>query len=654
MTRSRLAAATLAVGLLIAVGLPGTALAGATGSVLSVRSDGEHVDLSVSATAIPAGSVLDPLSVVLTVDGVVVPATATTTAPTDVTRIRQVAMIVVDTSGSMAGAPLAEVKQAAATFLAQLPPYVSVGLVSFADSARVNVRPTLDRQAVRAQLAALRASGSTTLYDGMRLALGQLGSSGQRLLCVLSDGADTASHTSLAAVTADVRGAGVATDLVGFRTDPVQTATLRKLASDVGGRLIPASDVRSLVGAFTTAAGSFATEVQVTGQLDSALPAGRHDVSVSMRFGAATVSDKTTLTVAGGVAPSSQSPSGPSAGSAVTEPSLARPAALAAMLVMVFVALLVLGLAVLVPRRGAAVRRNLRGLDAYTPGTGPSGRHEGGGVAAEPDGQSGLAQTALGVSERFVTRRGTRDRLVLRLEQADVRLTAGEWVLLRTCAAVAGVAVASVLLGNVLIGLLVGVVMTAVLAHLYLSVRAGHRAKAFEAALPDTLQLVASSIRTGFSLPQALDAAGQGGNQPMSGELNRALAEARLGAPLEDGLDRVADRMGSQDLRWTVMAIRIQREVGGNLSEVLHTTATTMRERAALRRRVQALSAEGRLSAYILIALPLLLTLFLFLTRRPYLSLLWTTTPGLVMSVLGAVGMVVGWLWMRKLSEVEV
>src|SRR6185369_16920917 len=134
-----------------------------------------------------------------------------------------------------------------------------------------------------------------------------------------------------------------------------------------------------------------------------------------------------------------------------------------------------------------------------------------------------------------------------------------------------------------------------------------------------------SSLQTGFSLPQAVDAAASNGQQPMAGELSRALAEARLGAPLEDGLDRVAYRMDSRDLQWTVMAVRIQRQVGGNLSEVLQTTAKTMRDRAAMRRQVRALSAEGRLSAYILIALPLGLTAFLFLTRRSYLSLLWTT-----------------------------
>jgi tight adherence protein B len=214
--------------------------------------------------------------------------------------------------------------------------------------------------------------------------------------------------------------------------------------------------------------------------------------------------------------------------------------------------------------------------------------------------------------------------------------------------------VSTLLIGNILIGLPVGIVVTWLGSHMFLSHRTRRRMDAFEGQLPDTLHLVASSIRTGFSLGQAVDGAAQGAAEPMSAELNRALAQTRLGEPLEDALDGVANRTDSRDLRWTIMAVRIQQHTGGNLSEVLQTTAATIRERAAMARRVKALSAEGRLSAYILILLPILLFAFLFLTRRPYVSLLWTTTPGLIMSALGLVLMVVGWLWMRALSKVEI
>jgi tight adherence protein B len=144
------------------------------------------------------------------------------------------------------------------------------------------------------------------------------------------------------------------------------------------------------------------------------------------------------------------------------------------------------------------------------------------------------------------------------------------------------------------------------------------------------------------------------GREPIASELNRALTESRLGVVLEDALDKVAERMDSLDFARVVMAIRIQREVGGNLAEVLQTTVATMRERAAMRRQVRALSAEGRLSAYILISLPILMFCWLFLTRRAYVSLLWTTTLGLIMSVGAIIAVVIGWFWMRKVAQVEV
>ena len=101
----------------------------------------------------------------------------------------------------------------------------------------------------------------------------------------------------------------------------------------------------------------------------------------------------------------------------------------------------------------------------------------------------------------------------------------------------------------------------------------------------------------------------------------------------------MAVRMDSENMRWTTMAIRIQREVGGNLAETLRTTAATLREREMLRRQVRALSAEGRLSAYILIALPVLLFVYSYFVNYDYVSLLWTTVMGIVMSVAGLISM---------------
>ena len=178
--------------------------------------------------------------------------------------------------------------------------------------------------------------------------------------------------------------------------------------------------------------------------------------------------------------------------------------------------------------------------------------------------------------------------------------------------------------------------------------------KKFEAQLPDVLTLVASSLSTGFSLPQALDAVAKDAADPSAKEFSRALAETRIGSDVSDALERMAARMDSENMRWTSMAIRIQREVGGNLAETLRTTAKTLREREELRRHVRALSAEGKLSAYILTALPIGIFFYTMKTNREYIELLWTRPLGIAMIIAGLISLGIGMFWMRKVVDVKV
>ena len=132
------------------------------------------------------------------------------------------------------------------------------------------------------------------------------------------------------------------------------------------------------------------------------------------------------------------------------------------------------------------------------------------------------------------------------------------------------------------------------------------------------------------------------------------VAEVRLGRPLDEALNAMADRVGSEDFRWAVLAVNIQREVGGNLAEILDIVADTLRERESTRRQIDALSAEGKLSLYILMGLPIFIGLWIYKFNRGYMSLLLHTTGGLFM--LGAAGvlMVAGYLWMRKIVAIDV
>jgi Flp pilus assembly protein TadB len=234
-----------------------------------------------------------------------------------------------------------------------------------------------------------------------------------------------------------------------------------------------------------------------------------------------------------------------------------------------------------------------------------------------------------------------------------VTVAPGEWIVLRAGATLVGGVLLALPAG--LPGLLAGAVLGWLAVGRYRRWRQSRRRQAFSEQLPDALQLIIGSLKSGFSLGQAMDAVSRDlPAGPLTAVFGRAMAETRIGADLGDALARAAERIDNEDLAWVVMAVRIQRDTGGNLAEVLQTTVDTLRERERLRRQIWALSAEGRLSAYILVALPILMAGFMFVARRSYLSTLWTTRVGLVM-LIGAVTLVViGSIWMSRWVKVEV
>lgn len=316
---------------------------------------------------------------------------------------------------------------------------------------------------------------------------------------------------------------------------------------------------------------------------------------------------------------------------------------LTVVLAVVFVALFVLGLLVVgALRPDHRARRAAEQIERY------GIRH----VAVSTDGP--VARFASRWVAPLLEIRDVGPRLADRLDLAGISRKPAEWVLIGGCVSAAIAFAVTVLFGNPLVGIVIGGLagwrgMRFALSYLIKRVRGR-----FGTQLPDVLQFIAGSLRSGFSLGQGLDAVVREDSQPAAGEFSRALAAARVGVGLEDALDTVADRMDSSDLRWTIIAIRIQREVGGNLAEVLANTVETMRDRASLYRHVKALSAEGKLSAYILVALPLGVFGWLFLTSRPYVRPLYSSVTGFGLLTFFVVLVVCGSLWMRKMIKVEV
>ena len=259
---------------------------------------------------------------------------------------------------------------------------------------------------------------------------------------------------------------------------------------------------------------------------------------------------------------------------------------------------------------------------------------------------SGMAGRSVAVVDRVLAGGQRQRSIALSLAQAGLAMTAGDFVVLVVMAVLAAVAV-GFLLGGPLVALALGLA-TPLLAKLLLGFRAGRRRSRFADQLDDSLQLMASSLRAGHSLLRAMDAVSKEAPAPTSEEFSRVVNETRVGRDLSPSLDDVAARMGSDDFTWVAQAIAIHREVGGNLAEVLDAVGHTIRERNQIRRQVKALAAEGKLSAIVLMALPLGITAFLYTTNRPYIMRFTEGPLGWALAGTAVVMLIAGALWLRS------
>jgi tight adherence protein B len=199
-----------------------------------------------------------------------------------------------------------------------------------------------------------------------------------------------------------------------------------------------------------------------------------------------------------------------------------------------------------------------------------------------------------------------------------------------------------------------GFVSVAALPMLTLRFLAARRKKRFAMLLPDALTTLAGSLRAGRSVGQAMDALSRELADPMGRELRKVVAETRLGRSLHDALSDAAVRIDSPDFRWTVLAMQIQAEVGGNLAELLDQVAATVRERSRMKGEVKALTAEGRASAMMLVILVPGLGLFMAAINSAYMAPLITTTIGRVLLIVSGVMIGGGYFWMSRMVKIDV
>lgn len=548
-------------------------------------------------------------------------------------------VLVVDTSGSMEGRPLTDAKAAAKGFIEKLGPDAQVALVAFSDVPEILSGLTEDRSSLLGEVSGLSAQGETALYDGVVAAAGLVprDALGQRAVVVLSDGGDTVSAASFEAAVAAVEAAGAPVYAVALESDEYNPQALQTLVQSSSGRLITVAGSAELAGTFDAIAREIQDAFVVT--YTSARPRTK-DIEVDVTASAGDVSVTTALAYENPAY--SWTPAGEE--DVLVRGAKENPNILigTAFLAFISVSMLVVGGLTLLTRE----RNSLRDLHYYDQ------------LRSRPQAETGGATDqvrarVVDAVDLVAGKRGFTDVIGEKLEQAGMQLRPAEYITFHVLGVVVLSVATQMLTGNFVLSFAV-VALLAFGPIVMLDIAIARRREHFEAQLPDILGMISSSLRGGWGLLQAIEFVVAQAGPPAAAEFRRVQTESRLGMPLEEALQAMAARLQSSDFDAAVTAIVIQREVGGNLAEVLDIVSKTVRERAALNRQVSALTAEGRLSALILMALPVFEAVVLSIVSPGYLVPLATTLPGIAMSVSAVFLMFIGAWWLRLITKIEV
>jgi tight adherence protein B len=592
----------------------------------------------------------DPAQLSVTVDGQ--PVSNLEVAPLGESSVPVGVVLVIDTSGSMEGAPIEQAKSAATSFVDQKRPEDSIAIVTFADTAAVLTGFTTNADDLKARIDSITADGETAFNDGVILGIQQFDTLADNVLqnmIVMSDGEDTASTAStedaLAAVEgSDARVFGVALESPDFNPDAVAA-----VAEAGGGLFLSTPDPAQLSALYgqigreinNTLVARFVSPISTPGEAEfvAAYPGG---LSSTVAF---PVSGYATTTTA---APTTTTTLVPITGEVVEGDAPLSIGSLALIAAAGIGLTAFLFIIILFGRdEDAGGGRFAKRLQAYGRRAKPHEEEKKPFLQRIP-----ILNRFSQAAEEEVRKRGLLSGVNAALEQANIPMTPGEAILaMFGLAAVGGVFIA--IFNSPLTGLITFAVLLVVFV--FLINWAGNRErKRFEKQLPDTLTLLSTSLRAGYSLLQAIEAVASEAPDPTAREFSRAVAESRLGRSVPDALEGIVHRTQSKDFEWATMAIEIQREVGGNLAEVLQTVADTMLARNRLKGEIKALTAEGRISAVVLGSLPFALGIFLWFNNREYLQPLLDETMGRIAIVAGLVLMAGGILWLRKIVDIEV
>jgi tight adherence protein B len=547
--------------------------------------------------------------------------------PIDRNRVPISVAVILDTSDSMRGRALAAAVDAAKTLIDQKPARSEAAVFGFARTPYLIHTWSPSSVALDASLGSIRPSAGTAIWDTVGMASQSVGArrGASRVLVLLTDGADTSSAATVTDAAKAARSVHARVFVVGLPGARTNRANLERLVSQTGGTFVQVRSFGQLHQVYAGLATELGQQYLLT--YESQLRGTGHTVSVDVSVGGLHASERYTIPpIAGPLAPPLTS-------------WWATRQALNALASGIGVLVLVIAYVLIRPKRPNPVRR----LRAYALGSSASGT---------PD----LLAVTAGRSRRMGPRPGAGQvwaRFAADVERGEIGngpirlLVLGMAIGTAAAAAAAWTAHQPLLVAG-------GPVVGAVGAWAYVTNRASAWYRHFDSTLPDALTVLASSLRAGHSLLQAVDHVADEADEKTAREWHELVRQTQLGIPVEDAIDAMTHRIGSRELQWISLVARVQHQVGGNMAEMFDIVAETVRQRYRLRAQIHSLTAQGRMTRWVLTIAPFALGGILTVMSPAYINVFLSSNVGRGLIVGACCLIAVGSLWIKKLVEIEV
>jgi len=558
--------------------------------------------------------------------------------------------LAIDTSGSMKGVPLSDASGAASFFVNEMRNIDKIAVVGFSDGVIVHSDFTSDHRKLRDSISGIEARGETALFDGIYEAC-ELFRSGYNIkhkyLIVLSDGMDTASsHTSEEVIDIALK-EDLAVYSVALLSPEFNPESIKNISEGTGGEMLATADSGELKELYEKISKKIINQYRIS--YTSLWPAAEN-IEISLDIEKLDISESAALSY--------------------ENPYFSHPPRkimfdyknyfLLALFdiwwvkiiiysaVFLAVTFFIYAMVLFIPVRRKTLKDKARQYGFRTESRKAEEASE---YEEEPE-RRGFIGWVLRIVSVIASRRGFIELFESRLERAGIRIKAPEFIAIHLFVVVAIGMTVYYFSKNLILAAVI-IILLALAPFLILNIKTSQRLRQFHEQLPDALQLISGSLKSGYSFNQALTMVVDESKPPLSEEFRRILSEIRMGIPEREALENLSGRIKSEYFEWTVMAINVQREVGGNLAEVMETISTTIRERDRIMNRIKALTSEGKLSAIILIALPIVLGILLMIISREYIGLLFSTKAGLLMLLVSGILMITGIMWILKIIQVK-